>query len=251
MIRQALEYIVGLAERRTVEIGGRCYSHHQLHLIERPKIENAWTTFSLDAVVAWLVNGTDLRDNPKYVGRLTIYVSARRVEIHSSLGVIEDGRRELLFLAKSPQDFVTERLGRQLSHEDFVIWAQANFEQTKELKNLLAFLSRIQKEDLKVSEDDGVTQIAAVKRGIRIDREPVQNPVTLRPYRSFHEIEQPECQFILRIAHGGNQELTIALHEVQDGRWYNEAAKRIETYLRNAMCAVPTREDWQQPPIVR
>ena len=53
------------------------------------------------------------------------------------------------------------------------------------------------------------------------------NPVTLRPYRTFNEVEQPASQFIFRI----NKMANLALFEADGGKWQLEAIGNIARYL--------------------
>ena len=55
----------------------------------------------------------------------------------------------------------------------------------------------------------------------------VPNPVTLAPYRTFLEVEQPASKFIFRIKEGGQ----LALFEADGGAWQHEAILNIKNYL--------------------
>ena len=49
-------------------------------------------------------------------------------------------------------------------------------------------------------DDDGVSQKTTIKTGIANKTDViVPNPVKLRPYRTFAEIEQPESSYVFRI----------------------------------------------------
>ncbi|NQK92942.1 hypothetical protein HO498_01330 [Streptococcus suis] len=57
------------------------------------------------------------------------------------------------------------------------------------------------------------------------------NPVTLRPYRTFAEVEQPASQFIYRIDKAGY----MALFEADGGKWKLDAINNIATYLKSKL----------------
>lgn len=59
----------------------------------------------------------------------------------------------------------------------------------------------------------------------------VPNPVTLRPYRTFLEVEQPESKFIFRIREGSDGQPMFKLVEADAGLWKYEAVDAIKKYL--------------------
>ena len=73
--------------------------------------------------------------------------------------------------------------------------------------------------------DDGVSQKTTIKTGVI-----VPNPVKLRPYRTFAEIEQPESSYVFRIK-DGDRGPTFKLVEADGGLWKNAVMKKIKEYL--------------------
>jgi len=58
------------------------------------------------------------------------------------------------------------------------------------------------------------------------------NPIRLRPYRTFREIEQPASLFVLRLQKGRDGELPrAALFEADGGQWKLEACQAIKHWL--------------------
>ena len=57
----------------------------------------------------------------------------------------------------------------------------------------------------------------------------VPNPVTLCPYRTFLEVEQPESQFVFRIKDEGGVQFKLV--EAEGGMWKNEAMHLIKNYF--------------------
>lgn len=53
------------------------------------------------------------------------------------------------------------------------------------------------------------------------------NPVSLRPYRTFTEVEQPSSSFIFRAKTGPR----FALMEADGGAWRSKAMKNIKAFL--------------------
>ena len=85
------------------------------------------------------------------------------------------------------------------------------------------------------TSDDGISQAVAVKAGITSKGvKELPNPVTLRPYRTFTEVEQPASAFIFRCRqdHGKMQ---FMLCEADGGAWRSEAMKNIKAYMEAAV----------------
>ncbi|VLU60609.1 phage protein [Streptococcus pneumoniae] len=82
--------------------------------------------------------------------------------------------------------------GRFLSSEQFNIMLQSNFIDDNDRGTLLEFASALKIENGAEIEDNGVSQVATVKTGVAsLAKGKAPNPVTLRPYRTFSEVEQP------------------------------------------------------------
>ena len=63
------------------------------------------------------------------------------------------------------------------------------------------------------------------------------NPVRLKPFRTFLEINQPESDFIFRMREGRGVE--CAIYEADGGAWQIEAMQRIKVYIQNALNDMP------------
>ena len=58
----------------------------------------------------------------------------------------------------------------------------------------------------------------------------VPNPVKLRPYRTFAEIEQPESSYVFRIK-DTDRGPAFKLVEADGDLWKNDVMKKIKEYL--------------------
>lgn len=123
------------------------------------------------------------------------------------------------------------QFGRYHAQEDFVIGLQALFVPDEARDAVLRVVGNLTSASSTRLEDDGVTQVATMRAGVTRKTEgEIPNPVTLRPYRTFAEVEQPASKFILRIQEQGG-EPKIALFEVEDPRWILTAKTAIKEYL--------------------
>lgn len=117
-------------------------------------------------------------------------------------------------------------------HEDFIIGLQAKFTPDEDLTAVLEVVSSIKDNQVTISEDDGVSQKITASKGATMDRRAaLPNPVVLRPYRTFREIEQPRSPFILRARDAGNGLPALALFESDGGQWKLTAVQLIQAYL--------------------
>ena len=56
--------------------------------------------------------------------------------------------------------------------------------------------------------------------------------ITLKPYRTFQEVEQPASQFLIRVSDRG-----ISFIEADGGMWKLKARETIKAYLEEAFAA--------------
>ncbi len=83
-----------------------------------------------------------------------------------------------------------------------------------------------------VLQDDGVTQIGTVKNGIAsVGDEPMPNPVTLCPFRTFMEVEQPSSQFVFRARNDEDRGVLFSLVEADGGAWKSEAMRSVKAFM--------------------
>lgn len=76
-------------------------------------------------------------------------------------------------------------------------------------------------------EDDGLTTKTTVEKGVTTKTISIQPIFTLKPQRTFYEVEQPEYDFLLRI----NQDASIKLIDAAGGSWKHLCRRSIIDYL--------------------
>jgi hypothetical protein len=68
---------------------------------------------------------------------------------------------------------------------------------------MLKVVGNIKEETVNTIGDDGVSQAVVAKMGVAtVANVKVPNPVVLKPYRTFVEVDQPESEFIFRMQSG-------------------------------------------------
>ena len=122
--------------------------------------------------------------------------------------------------------------GRYMNSDDFQVMVQTCFLETENRKTVLMLAGSVRKEQNMQTADDGVSQRVTINAGVSTAADViVKNPVELIPYRTFHEVSQPESPFVLRFNEDGN----AALFTGDGSKWKLEAVDHIREYLAGAL----------------
>lgn len=225
MLKDAIQYLVGLKDNKIYEINGETYSDRELHRIaphvDRPR---QIQVNGLDSIVKLVRNEQDMVENyPIYIR----VINPRKVEV---FGTYDDTMtRDYLYegVCDAP-DF----RGGWRGHEEAIIELRSAFVPNEGTEYLLDLLSRISKDDSVTSEDNGVSQTVSARQGIALKSyEKVRSRIPLCPYRTFTEVAQPESEFILRL----DEEGRVGLIEADGGRWKLTAKASIGYYFEEAL----------------
>ena len=225
-LREALQYITGLKaesmEPKVLEINGDTYCNKQLTRYHRFPFAEAINVNTLTALVDYIKGKPDeLRES------MILHVeSPTTVRLYS--GLIDERNREHLIRAEAIINQFS--FDRAYDQERFLIELQANFLETEDLKTIMQVAGNIKSGTTANYSDDGVSQKTTVKMGVELNDVIVPNPVKLRPYRTFAEIEQPESSYVFRIM-DTDRGPAFKLVEADGGLWKNGTMKKIKEYL--------------------
>lgn len=138
-----------------------------------------------------------------------------------------DGSREVLAVAQAIiPDF---RFNNFMDTESFNIALQSKFLPNDDRQILLQVVGNVSEKDIKNIGDDGVSQAVTINQGVASKADvKVPNPVTLAPYRTFLEVDQPKSKFVFRMTTGPKG----AIFEADGGAWRNQAIVNIREYLK-------------------
>lgn len=161
---------------------------------------------------------------------LPLFVRATSAErVHVFGAIRDDMQRERPFTAEAK--FIDFDFNEYISIENMIICLKSRFAPTEDRDYLVQLLGNITDQQSVQTKDDGITQSATVKSGIQLIGEQRIKPiVTLKPYRTFLEVEQPESDFLIRLKDG-----RAALFEADGGAWEREAVKNIADKLRELL----------------
>ncbi len=165
----------------------------------------------------------------RYDQRLIVHVKNESQVFLKGL-INSDGSREILAIAQAIiPDFEFDSF---MGMETFNIALQSKFVSNNDRQILLQVVGNVSEKDVKNTGDDGVSQAVTINQGIASKADvKVPNPVTLAPYRTFLEVDQPESQFIFRMTNGPRG----AIFEADGGAWRNQAIVNIREYLKDEL----------------
>jgi hypothetical protein len=221
MLKEALQYLVGLKDNKTYTINGLAYSDKELCRVD-PYIPHPTSVdfASLDGVVKFIRAEGLAHVHPIYI-RID---EPTRVSVLS--GLDSEAKRYTLCVAKNTDvNFAPGWRDQQTA----VIELRSRFIPTDDTAYLLDLLSRMSSDSEVSSVDNGVSQTVTVRQGVSLkENVSVKPAVSLRPFRTFREVCQPESEFLLRVR-DNNQ---VGLFEADGGIWKMEAKANIANYFR-------------------
>ena len=225
MLRDFVNKLIELAAPTTVEVDGSVYSNQELiHIQDKKPMPRCIDLTGLDSVCKMVRNEAD------HVG-LQIFIQVKdykSVSVFTSL----DGDEERLYLYKCMADTPAVTTERFMAYEKAVIELRSLYIPNEGTKYLLQLLSSISNESKVISSDNGVTQQVEARSGIALNSMVKIEPrVTLQPFRTFIEVEQPASEFLLRI----NERGEIGFFPADGGVWKLEATRNVANYFETAL----------------
>lgn len=231
-IKDALSYAVELAgkENKIIrsETGKEYFDSNEYNLQElNPrKYAPILELQTLKSLVDYLKSDNDFINGRKLV---VVVDSFHRVSVYDQVD-FENGKRPQLVSVKATVPVIPFSNWRD--QEEFNIMLQSMFINDADRNLVLDFASHLKIEKGAEAQDNGVTQTVTVRDGVAsLAHAKTPNPVTLRPYRTFNEVEQPASQFVFRV----NKSANLALFEADGGKWKLDAVKNISDYLKTEL----------------
>lgn len=234
MLKAAMEYLRNLGAAadtpQVVEIDGHIYCNKSLERYDTPKYADAIYGSTLTALLDYIGSRSD-----EFPGDMIVHiVSPTRVALMSVLDA--ERKREKLFEVNA---IVNEfSFDRWYDQERFMIEMQANFAETPDRGAILKMAGNVERHNGQTFSDNGTDQVVEMRMGVATKEAVlVPNPVILKPFRTFQEVDQPESAFIFRV--GDKEEPAFKLVEAENGIWKNVAISGIKAYLAKAISEMP------------
>ena len=224
--REFIEKIEDMTGPKVIDTGQGTFSDKHLYRIEN-ELADTIVLSSLSGLAEMIKQEMNEYNLPLFV-RAT---SAERVHVFGAIR--DDMQRERPFTAEAK--FIGFDFNEYISIENMIICLKSRFAPTEDRDYLVQLLGNITDQQSVQTKDDGITQSATVKSGIQLVGEQRIKPiVTLKPYRTFLEVEQPASDFLIRLKDG-----RAALFEADGGAWEREAVKNVADKLRELLEDVP------------
>lgn len=222
MIKEALQYLVGMGKAEIHTEHGQVHSDKPLHLIEEPTA-SPFKVHTLSGLVDYIQSEFD--GNEPIIVHV---VSPTTVEVKSKFN--NDGNRSHFIKAEAlVPDF---NFDSWYDTETFNIKLQSVFVPNEDRDIMLKVVGNIQEDNVKSVKDDGVSQAVVAKVGVAsVGNVEVPNPVRLIPYRTFVDVVQPESDFVFRMKDGPR----CAIYEADGGAWKHLAIENIKDYLEKSL----------------
>lgn len=202
MLKDFVNKIVELAAPTIHEIDGSVFaSKEMVHVMDKKPMPRCIDLTGLDSICKMV------RNEAEHVG-LQIFI---QVKDYKSVSVFTelDEDEDRLYLYKCVADTPAVSTDRFLSYEKAVIELRSLYIPNEGTKYLLQLLS-------------GIALNSMVK---------IEPRVTLQPFRTFIEVEQPASEFLLRINDRGE----IGFFPADGGVWKLEATRNVAGYFENAL----------------
>lgn len=217
-----VEKIESMAAPQVIETPQGTFTNQHMNRIES-RIPYTLTLSTLSGLVAMIKHERGRYEAPLFV-RIT---DPENVDVFGSMR--DDCQRERPFTAEAV--LPAFEFNHYYTIEGMIIALKSKFEPTEDRDYLVKLLGNITDTKSVQTKDDGVTQSVTVNAGIQMLGETRVKPiVTLKPYRTFLEVEQPESEFLIRLKDG-----QAALFEADGGEWRNQAMANIGELLRNML----------------
>lgn len=119
----------------------------------------------------------------------------------------------------------------QLGFEEAQIAMRTRFQETTDTIYALKLLSDICCGAKVVYNDNGIATTVTTQKGVALQsNEQIRPIITLKPYRTFQEVEQPESIFLIRVNERG-----ITFTEADGGMWKLKARQTVKEFLEEQL----------------
>ena len=182
---------------------------------------------SLTGILDYLESNVDKLDKTELMIHV---VDHETVDLITNIHGDKNDRHTILEASRESKKFPFEKWVEQ---EEFIILVRSLFLATDDRADILYQTSKINTDSAITTGDDGVKQNIQIKKGISgalVEAAEIKPVVSLKPCRTFPEIEQPESDYLFRMKEV-NGKVHCALFEADNADWKNTARKSIKEFL--------------------
>lgn len=221
----------------TIVVDGKEYSSYQFQRIIEPNNIKTLELTTLSGLCSYVKKDIDdltEKGSPFFIA----IKSYDEVHVYHAMEERCLGRT---FVARATlsEDYASFPFDSFIDSEEFIIKVKSLFIQSEDTEKLLNYVSKMTAGHSVETGDDGVSQSTVVKKGVSgalKEREVAPSIITLKPYRTFREIEQPSSSFVFRLRqYDPNDMPKCALFEADGGAWKIKAMKSIKSYMEKEL----------------
>lgn len=231
MLQKFVEHIQRTAQPKMAEVEGRSFALFPGGEIKelRPTIDHPDTLelTSLDALVKLVkTEALIVEDEPLYI----TVPNHLAVLCFTQADWQNRCHRQTYYKAKA-SDVPGWEPKVTLPFEEMQIALRTRFQETPDAVYAMKLLSDITTGGKVTYNDNGIATSVVTKKGIDLQSNEMIRPiVTLKPYRTFQEVEQPASTFLIRVNERG-----ITFIESDGGMWKLHARQTVKAYLEAAL----------------
>jgi hypothetical protein len=224
MLKEAFDWIANKAATKIVEVRGAQFTSEKLDPIrvDIPRVSEL-QCHSLQGVCDYLNQDIERLNDGSFIH----IVSPNIVRIKSPF-FGETRERETYLEAVCKQDPINTNW---MSTAEMIIHLVTHFSPNEDSDSMVKILSSLVSTTTIGKSYDGLSQQVVVKNGIatqtKIEIKPIR---TLKPIRTFSEIEPCEEMFLLRLKQDGPN-FSAKLTEADGMKWQEEARRKIAAYI--------------------
>lgn len=225
MIKAAMEYLVGLKNPNVIQYEGGTYVDKNMVQLKPPSFP-VLKLSTLSGLVKYVKEIGDERCSDTEGCPLIVHIEDEiTVNLYDVANAVTGQRQHILYVRVKESPF---HFGGFYDAEKFNIAMQSLFLDTEDKATILQVVGNLREDAVRTMVDDGVSQVTSVRTGVAtVCDVKIPNPVSLMPYRTFLEVEQPESKFVFHMRNGGK----CGIFEADGGAWKLEAKQSIYDYF--------------------
>lgn len=225
-----VDKVTSLARVEEFEHHGLNYTSKPIHIVNPPKIAKA-NVITLKALADLYENDFEGIKDDKVVFHVT---SETTVEVYGNDS--DDYSQRTVYASAKAFTSGAFSFGQWMDQETFIIGLQTFMKAFADRDYLLNLTSKITTAEALEVIDNGTSQEFTAKAGTSLKSHLEPKPrVSLSPFRTFREIEQPVSEFVFRVRKSGRGTPELALFEADGGAWKLTAMASIAEHLNNAI----------------
>lgn len=229
MIKTAMQYLLDLKQPNVIRYEGGTFVDKNMSQLKRPTFPTLHLN-TLDGLVEYLKKIIDEREDDCSGVPSIVHIFDETEVLLQNVARASEGSRDCMVQVRTEERKF--KFGVFYDAESFNVAMQSMFQDTEDKATILQVVGNLRDDTIRTMVDDGVSQVTSVRTGVAtVCDVKIPNPVTLKPYRTFLEVEQPESKFIFRMREGGQ----CGIFEADGGAWKLAAKKNIYSYLKEQL----------------